>query len=147
MMTPADMRARARVGGLLLGAGIGGFLTGTVVQQVLRWRTLTEGPDERRVVTDVHGLAVAAGLVQVTIWILAVAGIAVLWYSSDRGARPLPGRVVAGWALIGWGALTAALGLTDGILAPDVRRALDVGLVVAGVLLAATGWRVRRATP
>lgn len=140
----ARLTARARLGGALLGAGIGGFLTSTVVNQVLRWRTLTDDTGEPRSVTDVHGLAVAAAVVQVSIWALAVAGIAVLWYGSDRGARPLPNRVVLGWALIGWGGLTAALGLADGIIAVDVRRALDIALVASGALLVVAGWRVQR---
>lgn len=94
--------------------------------------------------TDVHGLAAVASVVQLGIWILAVAGVGLLWYGSDRGDRPLPGRAIAGWALVGWGTVTAVLGLADGIVAADARRALDVALVVAGLVLVGAGWRLTR---
>lgn len=141
------MTPRIRLGGILLGAGVGGFLTGTVVSQVLRWQFLADGTaEDGRSVTDLHGLAVAASVVQLSIWILAVAGVGLLWYGSDRGDRQLPWRAVAGWALIGWGVVTAVLGLADSIVAVDSRRALDGALVVAGLLLVGAGWRLATAS-
>lgn len=59
--------------------------------------------------TDLHGLAVAASMVRLSIWILAVAGVGLLWYGSDRGDRQVSWRAVAGWALIGWGVVAGLL--------------------------------------
>ncbi|TVR23815.1 MAG: DUF2243 domain-containing protein [Ilumatobacter sp.] len=139
------MTRTVRLGGILFGAGVGGFLTAMAVSQILRWRSLADGTREDGLpVTDVHGLAVAASVVQVSIWILAMVGIGLLWHGSDRGDRPLPGRAVGGWALVGWGTVTGVLGLADLLVATDARRALDTALVVAGLVLVGLGLRLVR---
>lgn len=141
-----DAPARSvRLGGLFFGAGAGGFLTATAVSQVLRWRSLADGTrQDDRALADVHGLAVAASLAQLSIWILAVVGIGLLWNGSERGDRRLSGRTVTGWALVGWGAITGLLGLADLVVAADARRALDAALIAAGLVLVGLGLRLVR---
>ena len=139
------MTRTVRLGGILFGAGAGGFLTAMAVSQILRWRSLADGTrEDGRPVADIHGLAVAASVVQLSIWILAVVGIGLLWNGSDRGDRRLPGRAVAGWALVGWGAVTGVLGVADLLVATDARRALDIALAAAGFVLVGVGLRLVR---
>ena len=83
--------------GLLLGLGLGGFVDGIVLHQILQWHHLLSGTDEYPP-TSVANLQVnvtADGLFHAVTWVLVVAGLAALWTtvrSDDRG----PGAVSSG---------------------------------------------------
>jgi len=143
--------------GLLLGVGLGGFVDGIVLHQILQWHHMLTGdgalgqPD-----TDVRGLqrnTLWDGLFHVTAWIFVFAGVLLLRRDADR-PDTVRGASFAGLLLIGWGLFDVVEGLVDHHILrihhvrDDVTNplpwdlgflALGAGLVVAGVLLVRHG--------
>lgn len=140
-----DPVTKVRLGSCLVGVGAGGFVTATVLHRLHRWLLLADGAAEGSD-TSAELIAVAGILLRLGLWVAAVIGIGVLWSAAGRGALRLPGRAIAGWVLIGWGAVTAALGLSDSFIG-DVRFWAGAAPAALGAGLAVTGWQVQRGAP
>ena len=101
----------ARTPGILLGIGLGGFVDGIVLHQILQWHhilTSTEGNPP----TTVAGLEAntpADGLFHAATWVFVAIGTYALW----REGRVGPWRVLLGWMLVGWGAFNLVEGVVD----------------------------------
>ncbi len=134
--------------GLLLGAGLGGFVDGIVLHQVLQWHHLVVA---RVPADDLAGLEANTlwdGVFHLVSWLVVVAGL--VWLVRSRTAlRPVPWRSLTGALLIGWGAFN----ITDQVVfhmlleAHHIRMvedyqlydwgytAIGAALVVVGVVL------------
>jgi uncharacterized membrane protein len=96
-------------GGILLGAGLGGFVDGILLHQILQWHHMLSST-ERWPLTTEHGLKVntlADGLFHAAMWIVVFAGLALI-----RDRVP-PRRVLYGLILVGWGAFNTVEGIVD----------------------------------
>jgi uncharacterized membrane protein len=142
-----------RAPGLLLGIGLGGFVDGIVLHQILQWHhmlTSTSGYPA----TTVAGLeanTLADGLFHAATWLFVTAGVYALW------RRGMPSwRVLLGTMLVGWGAFNLVEGLVDhellgihhvrddlgGPVGWDLAfLALGVALVLGGQALASSARR------
>ena len=93
--------------GFVLGVALGGFFDGIMLHQVLQWHhllSLVPGEDLRRIETQI----LWDGLFHVLMWLIAVAGLWLLWRARGDMARDDSGRgllvvVLAGFAF--WNAL------------------------------------------
>ncbi|MDR8415176.1 DUF2243 domain-containing protein [Nonomuraea sp. 3-1Str] len=136
--------ASTRSAGLVLGLGIGGFIDGIVLHQLLQWHHMLSGWYP----ADAHVNMLADGLFHLLCLVLVVAGVALL-----ARAAPVGGRELTGWVVAGWGAFNLVEGVVDHLvlgvhhvrhgpyqLAWDLAfLALGALLVVAGVLVARSG--------
>jgi len=110
-MASAATPRRPRGPALLLGLALGGFFDGIVLHQVLQWHHLlsnVDGPVWR----DLRMQVLADGLFHALMYVVAVAGLVMLWRRRDALAMPRAGRGLAGHALLGfggWHALDAVL--------------------------------------
>lgn len=98
MHTTASSR-RLLQAGFLLGFALGGFFDGILLHQVLQWHHLLSGVDAVR---DLRTQVLADGLFHALMYLLAFAGLAMLW----RTRAELPERAASElWALalIGFG--------------------------------------------
>lgn len=144
-------------GGLVLGTGLGGFLDGIVLHQILGWHHLvcfseTCAPTS---IAELQRQNTLDGFFHLAVWGLTVWGIALVSraYRAGSGA---PGRVVFGAALAGWGLFNLVEGLIDhqilGIhhVRPESPQWLwyDLAFLASGVALMIVGaaW-ARRAAP
>jgi uncharacterized membrane protein len=94
--------------GLLLGLGLGGFVDGILLHQVLQWHHMRsgDGAGGEEPLTTVGGLeanTLADGLFHTGTWLLVVAGVYMLWSRcrSQGGLRSwtqLTGLLLVGWA-------------------------------------------------
>src|SRR4051794_28812765 len=94
------MEQNARLPGFLLGIGLGGFVDGILLPQVLQWHhmlTSTAGHP----MTTVAGLeanTLADGFFHVATWIVVAAGSWLMWRAGGQGRvappPPAPPRVV-----------------------------------------------------
>ncbi len=102
---------RFAVGGLLLGVGLGGFVDGIVLHQILQWHHLltSEGGHPATTVAGLEANTLADGLFHAATWLATLAGVALVWTSGYRA----PLRSLLGLALIGWGAFNIVEGLVD----------------------------------
>ena len=146
------------VGGFLLGLGLGGFVDGIVLHQILQWHHLLTdyGGHASFPRTDVRSLEANTlwdGLFHLGTWILTVVGLFVLWHERtvDRRSRT---RSLVGLLLAGWGTFNLVEGIVDHHLLTihhvrdDVADPLpwDLGFLALGAFLVVAGvWLHRSA--
>ena len=138
-------------GSILLGVGLGGFVDGIVLHQLLQWHHLLTATDSygARTVHDLEANTIADGLFHLAAWIVVVAGLARMWVARGSG-KPTTSSLVGGM-LVGWGGFNVVEGMVDHHLLrihhvrDDVAEPLpwdlafldlSVVLVVAGTLVA-----------
>jgi uncharacterized membrane protein len=101
--------------GLLLGLGVGGFIDGIVLHQLLEWHHMLSSWYP---LTNDHNMRVnmrGDALFHLACLVLVVAGIALL-VRSCPAAPAGRGRRTAGWMLAGWGWFNLVEGLVDHIV-------------------------------
>lgn len=138
--------------GLLLGIGLGGFVDGIVLHQILQWHHMLSHT-ERFPTTTLAGLrgnTVADGLFHAVAWGAVVAGL-VLLAGRVRGRPGWSRTDLAGLVVAGWGLFNLVEGVIDHHLLQvhHVREganalAYDIAFLIFGVLLLAAGWLVHR---
>jgi uncharacterized membrane protein len=139
----------------VMGLGLGGFIDGIVLHQVLQWHHLLTDTGDHPA-TTVAGLednTLADGFFHLATWFLVVTATVLMVRAWQRGRLAPPWRAHFGMLLAGWGVFNLVEGLIDHQLLGihHVRDDLgapfgwDLGflafgaiLVVAGVALART---------
>ena len=151
---PAPGPALSRASGLLLGLGLGGFVDGIVLHQVLQWHHVVSDVEGHPVDT-VAGLEVntlADGFFHLGTWALVVAGSLSGVVAWRRGRQAPSWSFHLGLLLLGWGIFNLVEGAVDHHLLGihHVRDDLggpvawDVGFLVFGGLLVVAGWLLHR---
>jgi uncharacterized membrane protein len=126
------------IAAVVLGLGIGGFLDGIVVHQLLGWHHMLSGwyPHD-----DTRLMMLGDGLFHLLCLILVLVGTALL----NRRA-PLPERVLLGGILAGWGVFNLVEGVIDHQIlgihhvrpGPD-QLAYDLAFLASGAVLLVIG--------
>jgi uncharacterized membrane protein len=151
---PPRRAARSPLPAIVLGVGLGGFVDGIVLHQILQWHHMLSNQRDHPT-TTVAGLednTLADGLFHAATWLVVIAGIWLLWRQATVSQRAPSGRVLAGWMLVGWGLFNLVEGVIDHQLLRlhHVRDDLggplswDVGFLVASALLVAVGLALAR---
>jgi len=146
--SPARLPSRAS--GLLFGLGLGGFLDGIVLHQILQWHHMVSDVGDYPV-TTVAGLEVntlADGFFHLATWLFVVAGSVTAIVSWRQGRRAPSWRFHFGLVLLGWGVFNLVEGLINhqllGIhhVRDDLGAPLswDIGFLALGLLLVIIGW-------
>jgi uncharacterized membrane protein len=147
-----------RAPGFVMGLGLGGFIDGIVLHQVLQWHHLLTdtGDHPAGTVEGLEANTLADGLFHVASWAFVVAGMVLTVLAWQRRRLAPPWRSHLGMLLAGWGAFNLVEGTIDhqllgihhvrddlgGPLGWDLGfLALGALLVVAGVALARSGER------
>lgn len=150
--------------GIILGIGLGGFLDGIVLHQLLQWHHMLTGTDRDRIGLDYYDPATVPGLqmntvwdgiFHVTTWLCTLVGLAILYSRVSRSRRAVWGsRALWGWILLGWGLFNLGEGVINhhllGIhhVRSDAHElAWDLGFLALGAVLVAVGWLVQRGAP
>ncbi len=132
--------------GLLVGAGLGGFLDGILLHQVLQWHQMLTSRLPPVTLQNVELNMRWDGFFHAGTWALTAAGLWLLWREWRAGRQPPTATALAGALLAGWGGFKLVEGLANHHLlgihhvrhGPD-ELAWDLGFLVIGVLLAAGG--------
>ncbi|CAA9377041.1 MAG: hypothetical protein AVDCRST_MAG60-588 [uncultured Nocardioides sp.] len=139
----------------MYGIGLGGFVDGIVLHQILQWHHMVSDVAAYPV-TTVAGLEVntlADGFFHVFSW-LCVVGASVVTLAQWRQGRLAPNaRFHVGGALVGWGLFNVVEGVVDhqvlGVhhVRDDLGGPLswDLGFLFLGLTLVVIGWLVQRA--
>jgi uncharacterized membrane protein len=138
--------------GLLLGAGMGGFVDGIVLHQLLQWHNMLSSivPPDDLVSMKVNMLW--DGVFHALTWLMTAAGLWRLWTAVQRTDVLLSTRALVAALLLGWGLFNAIegtinhqiLGLHHVHPGSD-QLAWDLGFIGSGLVLCAIGWLMLRA--
>lgn len=143
-----DARGRLTTPGLLLGLGLGGFVDGIILHQILQWHHMltSTGDHPASTVKGLESNTMADGLFHGATWLLVVAGLLILWGIISREDVRGYGRPIFGWVLAGWGIFNLVEGIIDHHILqihhvkPGPNEALfDAGFLGFGVLLLLLG--------
>ena len=147
-------RPPSKLPGVLYGIGLGGFVDGIVLHQLLQWHHMVSDVDAYPT-TTVAGLEVntlADGLFHTGTWLFVVAA-SVATLRSWRAGRIAPSYAFhLGGVLSGWGAFNLIDGTIDHLLlgVHHVRDDLggplswDLGFLASAVVLVVVGWSMQR---
>ncbi|SFC77087.1 Uncharacterized membrane protein [Nocardioides terrae] len=144
----------SRAAGLMYGIGLGGFVDGIVLHQLLQWHHMLS--DVAKYPPDtVAGLEVntiADGYFHVVSWMFVLGASIVTLAQWRQGRLPPSWSFHFGGVLAGWGLFNVVEGLVDhqilGIhhVRDDLGGPLswDLGFLAFGALLAVVGWLLQR---
>jgi len=147
------MRDTTRRAGVTLGVGMGGFIDGIVLHQILGWHNMGSSVVPPTTMDAMRRNMTWDGLFHAAVWLITLAGIYLLLTDARRGA-PLPSaRAFTGQLLLGWGAFNLVEGIVDHVLL-NIHHVRDlpvhvplydwVFLLVAGIGFAVAGWAMAR---
>ena len=147
-------RPPSRLPGFLYGVGLGGFVDGIVLHQLLQWHHMVSDVGDHPV-TTVAGLEVntlADGLFHAATWLVVVAASLTTLRDWRAGRLAPTWRVHLGGVLAGWGAFNLVEGVVDHLVlgVHHVRDDLggplawDIGFLVLGALLVVVGVVLQR---
>jgi uncharacterized membrane protein len=147
---------RLVVAAILLGLGLGGFVDGIVLHQILQWHHMLTDYGEfasfpDTTVRSLEENTLWDGLFHASTWVFVSIGLFLLWHALSAGAR-VTWRSMVGLLLAGWGLFNVVEGIVDHHILTihhvrdDVEDPLwwDVGFLAFGVLLIIVGIALRR---
>ncbi len=146
---PANRPQPPVMPGLLLGLGLGGFVDGIVLHQVLQWHHMLTATDRypSSTIAGLEANTLADGLFHAATWVLVFIGMWLAIQAWRRGRMAPPWRTHIGLLLVGWGAFNVVEGVVDHHLLQvhhvrdDVASPLpwDLGFLALGVTLVTIG--------
>ena len=150
--------------GIILGVGLGGFVDGILLHQILQWHHLLTSTNTDNIGVayyppdTVHGLKINTlwdGIFHAFTWLAVLTGLALLYsrVTSARG-RLWGSRALWGWVLLGWGVFNLVEGIVDHhvlgihhVRSGEHQTLWDLGFLALGALLVLAGWLLQRSAP
>jgi uncharacterized membrane protein len=138
-----------------MGLGLGGFVDGILLHQILQWHHMLTGQQGGEPMSTVAGLeanTLADGFFHVATWIMVAVASWLTLRAWQEGEMAPPWRAHIGMLLAGWGIFNVVEGLVDHQLLGihHVRDDLggpiewDLGFLLLGVLLVVGGLALAR---
>jgi uncharacterized membrane protein len=138
--------------GLMFGIGLGGFVDGIVLHQILQWHHMVTGERSDSTVAGLEVNTMADGFFHLATWLI-VLGASIVTIALWRQGRLAPSWTFhLGGLLAGWGLFNVAEGVVDhqilGVhhVRDDLGGPLswDLGFLGFGALLVVAGWLLMR---
>jgi uncharacterized membrane protein len=142
-------------GGVLLGIGLGGFIDGIVLHQILQWHhMLTAAGFPANSMDNLRFNTLWDGIFHASTWLFTFAGLLLFWRVAKHVHLWWSGKLLAGTLLMGWGIFNLVEGTVSHHLLnlhhvnQTVPRAQwiywDVGFLAFGALMFIVGWALYR---
>lgn len=133
--------------GLVLGVGLGGFIDGIFLHQLLQWHHLVSRTIPPDTVEGLQRNVVWDGLLHAFSWLAVGAGLLLLW-RAVRDGRPGTWSSLTGWIVAGWGTFNVVEGIVNHHVLqvhrvrPDAANPLawDLGFLAVSAGLIVGGW-------
>jgi uncharacterized membrane protein len=138
--------------GIVLGVGMGGFVDGVVLHQLLQWHHLLTSEYPSDTVDGLRMNTLADGLFHTVTWLAVLLGLGLLYsrITADR-STVWRSRELWGPMLAGWGLFNLAEGIVDHHLlgihhvhGGPHQLWWDLGFLALGAVLVAAGWLLGR---
>jgi uncharacterized membrane protein len=133
--------------GIVLGVGLGGFVDGILLHQILQWHhMLSSAGFPPTSVGNLEVNTLADGLFHATTWVITVIGLALLWGAKRQCEQP-PMKILVGSIAVGWGLFNLVEGIIDHHIlgihhvrsGPD-QLFWDLAFLAFGAVLVVIGW-------
>jgi uncharacterized membrane protein len=138
--------------GVVLGVGLGAFVDGIVLHQILQWHNMLSST-KRWPAKTLEGMEAnmrADGIFHAAAWLLVALGVWMLWSGVRKGGY-VSGRALVGSMLFGW----ALFNLTEGIINHEIlgihhvreggnEVAWDLAFLVVSLVVLICGWLLAR---
>ena len=148
-------RAPSKASGLLLGLGLGGFVDGIVLHQILQWHHMVSDVAAYPMTTlaGLEANTLADGMFHVAAWLLVLAGSLTTLSAWRRGRLAPTWSFHFGLVISGWGAFNVVEGIVNHHLLglhhvrDDLGAPLwwDVAFLGLGVVMVVGGWLLHTA--
>lgn len=153
--TKGPLAVRIGIPGAILGVGLGGFVDGILFHQVLQWHHLVSSTSaDPGTLRGLETNTLWDGLFHVVTWSATVVGIALVHRAATQDPGMVPGRVIVGWALVGWGIFNLVEGLVNHhvlqihhVKTGSYQTFFDVAFLALGGLLVLVGARLAKRGP
>ncbi|MFZ5893896.1 MAG: DUF2243 domain-containing protein [Myxococcota bacterium] len=132
--------------GILLGTGLGGFVDGILLHQILQWHNMLSSV---KPVTDLVTMKYNMlwdGLFHAFTWLMVSLGLWRLWRAGKRPDVPWSSRTLIGAMILGWGLFNFIEGAVDHqilgihhVHPGEAQLAWDIGFLVFGLSQVAAG--------
>lgn len=99
--------------GTLLGIGMGGFVDGIVLHQILQVHNMLSAKYPPTTLANVEINMVWDGLFHAFTWILTAVGLAMLWKAGQKREVPWSTKMLVGSLIQGWGIFNLVEGIID----------------------------------
>lgn len=140
------LRRPLAIAGVLLGIGLGGFVDGIVLHQLLQWHNMLSSKVPPIDLVRMKYNMLWDGLFHATTWIATVVGLVLAWRASRQRDACWSGELVMGGMLLGWGLFNFIEGVIDHhalgihhVHPGSGELAWDLGFLAFGVLLMGAG--------
>lgn len=143
----------SRRAGIIIGLGMGGFVDGILLHQILEWHNMGSSVVPPTTMGGMRQNMVWDGEFHAAVWGITLVGIYMLLADARRGALLPSPRAFTGQLLLGWGIFNVVEGIVDHhILNLHHVRDLPVHipmydwafLLVAGIGFLLLGWAMAR---
>lgn len=145
-MKPATHQGALITAGILLGTGLGGFVDGIVLHQILQWHNMLSTTHPPIDLVAMKYNMVWDGLFHAMTWTSTVAGLWRLWTAGQRADVPWSTRTLCGGLSMGWGLFNLIEGLIDHqilgihhVHPGEGELGWDLAFLASGVLFIALG--------
>jgi uncharacterized membrane protein len=99
--------------GVLMGAGLGGFIDGIMLHQILQWHNMLSSVTPPNDLVSAKVNMAWDGYFHLAVWILTLIGLGMLWGSGSKKDVPWSGKTFLGSLIFGWGLFNLLEGLID----------------------------------
>ena len=99
--------------GIVLGVGLGGFVDGIVLHQILRWHHMLSFVLPPTTMRNMEFNMVWDGYFHAGVWAITLVGVLLLWGAGRRGAYFPPLGAFLGQLLFGWALFNLVEGFID----------------------------------
>jgi uncharacterized membrane protein len=153
-LDPILLRKFPVAAGILFGLGLGGFVDGIVLHQLLQWHHMLSSWYPTNTVENLKLNTTWDGIFHTGTYLFVVAGLFTLWQSAHRRHLYWSNKMLIGTLLLGWGFFNFVEGIIDHevlgvhhvneIVAQSQQIYWDTGFLVWGIAMIAAGWAMVR---
>ncbi len=137
--------------GTLLGIGMGGFLDGISLHQILQLHNMLTAVYPKTTVANAEINMFWDGLFHALTWTMTALGLALLFHAGKQRDVPWSGRTLFGGMVLGWGLLNLVEGIIDHHILGIHHVVESMGLSIydyaflgSGVVFILMGWSILR---